>query len=67
LLAGPALAADHDGFYRNRWHAVEEWRQHHPYPVWGIPSWYPRTAYVYPHPSNWRPAPDSGWFHHDRD
>ena len=83
LLAGPALARDHDGFYTNRWHAAEVWRQHHPYQAWGNPGQgygYPGSGYAnqpgryaneYPwnsgYRSGWQPRQAQGWFHHDRD
>jgi hypothetical protein len=87
LLAGPALARDHDGddggYSRSRWHATEEWSEHHPYQAWGNPGWgygYPDSAYAYrpgryenEYPGNrdyrwgWQPRHGHGWFHHDRD
>src|SRR5262249_15753947 len=87
LIVGPALARDHDGddggYYRSRWHAAEEWREHHPYQPWGNPGWrdgyrgpayaYQPGRYVNEYPSNrdrgwgWQPRHGHGWFHHDRD
>jgi len=48
LFAGPALAYNHDGHDRGRWH--EEWRYHHP------------PVYAYNHPV-WKTAipPRVGW------
>jgi hypothetical protein len=56
LLAGPALAYDHDGHDRGRWHGVQEWREHRRYPVyaynrgyWGPRYWHERIV------------PQAGW------
>jgi hypothetical protein len=53
LFAGPALAYDHDGNGRGRWHAAQEWREHHSYPVYAYNRWYP--GYRYEH---------AGWHWH---
>jgi hypothetical protein len=62
-FAGPALAYDHDGYNRGRWHATEQWREHHPYPVYAYNRWYPGYRYepIVPHAGwHWRVV-DGHW------